>query len=221
MCRFLMVKSNFDFQPGELALAFSEMCRKSRSLEGDWQGDGWGLSYLSDDGNWVLKKSIKPVWEEKATFKSLAAGRFFLFHARSSSFPEQRNCLDYNQPFCSGPYSFVFNGFIKGICLPFPVKGEIGSQKIWNMLQSYLKSEPPEEALGRLKGTIIKHSRGVQALNVGLADKQNIYALCYYSSHPEYYALWSFESPSLKLISSEPLPIYDFKPLASGAILNL
>lgn len=221
MCRFLMVKSKFAFQPGKLPVAFSEMCRKSRSLEGDWQGDGWGLSYLSDSGNWVVKKSIKPVWEEEAKLKSLPAGRFFLFHARSSSFPEQRNCLDYNQPFCSEPYSFVFNGFIKGICLPFPVRGEIGSQKIWNMLQSYLRSEPPEKALGRLKETVIKHSRGVQAMNVGLADKQNIYALCYYSSHPEYYALWSFESPSLKLISSEPLPPYDFKPLPSGASLKL
>lgn len=129
MCRFFMIKSETPLKIEGFLMKFSEVCKNSRTPDGDWQGDGWGISYTGDKNEWIIYKSINPIWEEKDQIKKIPESKFFLVHARSSSFENQRNFLEYNQPFIYEKYSFVFNGFVKGISLPFRVKGDIGSQK--------------------------------------------------------------------------------------------
>lgn len=216
-----MVKSQNPVKIESLLEEFAEACRKCRTPDGDWQGDGWGISYLSKENRWVVKKSINPIWEEENIFKSIPESRFFLVHARSSSFGNQREFIEYNQPFVSERYSFVFNGFIKGVSLPFKVKGEIGSQKIWNLLLEFLKKETPRKSLLLLKNYILKNSKTVQALNIGLCDRSNLYALCYFESNPDYYSLFYFKDLSTFIISSEKIYGYDFTNLSSGELAIL
>lgn len=221
MCRFLMFKSKKPQKIEDLLEKFALACRKSKTPDGDWQGDGWGISYLSRENGWVVKKSINPIWEEKDVFKSIPESRFFLVHARSSSFENQRKLIEYNQPFISERYSFVFNGFIRGVSLPFKIKGEIGSQKIWNLLLELLKKETPQNSLLLLKNIILKNSKTVHALNIGLCDGSNIYALCYFESNPDYYSLFSSKDSSNLIISSEKIYGYEFRKLSSGELVIL
>ncbi len=168
-------------------------------------------TYLQEN-NWIVKKSISPIWEDIDILKSIPDSKFFLIHARSSSFPNHKNKIEYNQPFISGKFSFVFNGFIKG---------EIGSQKIWNLLLKFLERNPTKESLILLKNEILKNSKNVFAINIGLCDKKNIYVLCYFETNPEYYSLLSSQNSSLYIISSEKICGYEFKNLDSGELVIL
>ncbi len=209
-----MVKSKNPVKIEGMLEEFAEACQKSRTPDGDWQGDGWGISYLGKENEWLAKKSINPIWEEKDVFKLIPESRFFLIHARSSSFHNQKNNIEYNQPFISGKYSFVFNGFIRGVSLPFKIKGEIGSQKIWNLLRELLKKETPQKSLLLLKDIILKNSKTVHAFNIGLCDRSNIYALCYFESNPDYYSLFASKGSSTFIISSEKIYGYEFRNLS-------
>ncbi len=214
-----MVKSEKPLKIEGFLIKFSEACKKSRTPDGDWQGDGWGISYLGSKNEWIVYKSINPIWEEEEEFKKIPESKFFLVHARSSSFESHRNFLEYNQPFVSGKYSFVFNGFIKGISLPFKIKGEIGSQKIWNLLLELLEGESPEKSLYILKEIILKNSKNVQALNIGLCDGKNLYGLCYYEFHPDYYSLFYNKNHSISMVSSERISGFDFRRFSPGEVV--
>ncbi|MGQ9619076.1 MAG: class II glutamine amidotransferase [Candidatus Aminicenantia bacterium] len=216
-----MIKSTSLFCGREILREFAENCERIKTPEGDWQGDGWGIAYEYED-RWHVLKSTRPIWEEKKFLEYLPESRFFILHARSASFQNQKNFIDYNQPFVSEPFSFVFNGFIKGVSIPFKTKGEIGSQRIWYIIQNLLKNNSPENSLAKLKNLILGNSKSVFALNVGLCDMENIYALCFFRENPEYYTLFYSKTPSLTLISSIAIiKNYDFKKLKSGEIVIL
>ena len=220
MCRFLMVKSQNPLNPAKILEKFAEMAKKSTAPDGDWQGDGWGISWLGYDQEWKLKKSINPMWKEKDVFSQIPESSLFLAHVRSASFHHHKEVLDYNQPFLREPYAFVFNGHLKRVSFPFQVDGNIGSQKVWTLLYDLLKLSDPRKSLFRLKETLEKNSQCIQALNVGLCDKKNIYAYCQYSDHPDYYNLQFHESLSLKIISSETFEGYDFQPFLSNTVMT-
>lgn len=214
-----MIKSETPLKIEGFLMQFSEACKNSRTPDGDWQGDGWGISYTGNKNEWIIYKSINPIWEDKEKFKKIPESKFFLVHARSSSFENQRNFLEYNQPFISEKYSFVFNGFVKGISLPFRVEGDIGSQKIWNLLLKLLERENSEKSLVILKEIILKNSRKVQALNIGLCDGKNLYSLCYYEPHPDYYSLFYTKNHSISIVSSERISGFDFRKFSPGEVV--
>jgi len=219
MCRFLIIKSSAPIHAGEILRKFARMAERSRAPDGDWQGDGWGVSWLDDKENWQSIKSINRVWHETYLFSTIPESRFFLAHARSASFAQHKNVLAYNQPFVRDPYSFVFNGLLKGVRFPSSVPGEIGSQKIWNLLIRLLSNHEERESLDILQALLEGKSRAVQALNIGLCNRKNFYVYCQYLEHPEYYHLQFFESSSLKIVCSEPLGGYDFQPVLVNKVL--
>ena len=220
MCRFLLIKSQTAIQPAELLQKFSAMAKNSKTFDGDWQGDGWGVSWKNENG-WSLKKSLKPIWEDEAVFTIIPASTHFLIHARSASFPHHKDIIEFNQPYIAGTYAFVFNGLLKGVALPHPVEGKIGAQKIWNILQEYLQNNSPETSLELVKEYLLKHTKFIQALNIGLSDGVNNYGLCQYGANPEYYSLHSYRSDSLSLLSSEPLEGFSFQKVENGQVVSL
>lgn len=203
MCRFLLAKSKQPIQPQDMLFSFSSMVKKSRAFDGDWQGDGWGIAWLDDANVWQLQKSLHPLWEDEHIFATFPKTRLFLIHARSASFPQHKNNIVYNQPYIAQPYAFVFNGLLKGVRLSSSISGTIGAQKIWSLLQNIIKNNTPQAALTKVKTALMKNSKEIQALNIGLADKKNIYALCFYSNHPTYYQLHYTREDNLSLICSE------------------
>lgn len=182
------------------------MSQASKSLDGDWQGDGWGVAWLNHENQWERYRSLFPVWEDQTAFEQVPATHTLVVHARSASFPYQKGVLEYNQPYVAGPYAFVFNGLIKGVHLP-PIPGQIGAQKIWHLLQQELAHTDPTTALQRLKLLLAQGSREVVALNIGLATPNNLYDLNEFSHHPDYYTLHHWKTGEADVICSEPLAL--------------
>lgn len=222
MCRFLLLKTSQPLQPTALLGAFAEMARQS-TAEGEavWQGDGWGVSWLTDHQQWQSYKSLQPIWTEQADFATLPASRRWVVHARSASFPQHKGVLAYNQPYQHGPYTFVFNGLLRGVKLPQRVAGTIGAQKIWGLLQHYLSRQPPVEALQQLGQTLLTHTQEIKALNIGLADSNHCYAFCTFAAHPTYYTLQRHCSAELQMICSEPLHGYAFEAVMPDEVVMI
>lgn len=221
MCRFLMIKSRSTFQPREILAGFSEMARQSKALDGDWQGDGWGIGWQDKNHHWQIKKSIRPIWEDEVCFGDIPSGRQFLIHARSASFPAHKNNPDFNQPFTHGRFAFLFNGLIKGVSLPYSIPGKIGSEKVWFILSGLISRKSPEVAFLELRNLLSEHSHSIKAMNIGLSDGISMYAICHYEKFPEYYNLQYYESNATKMICSEPLRGYAFVPVRPGQTVIL
>ncbi len=195
------------------------MAEKSKAFDGDWQGDGWGFSWLDKKNKWQLYRSLKPIWKNVQSFNRLSTKtKMFAIHARSATFPHHKGDIEFNQPYINGQYAFVFNGYLKDVSLSIP--GRIGAEKIWNLLQKILKKKQPVEALETVKNILKKNTKQIQALNIGFSNGKKIYALSYYTKHPEYYRLRYLKTRELSLISSEPIAKYDFQETASGSILS-
>ncbi len=218
MCRFLLVKSKKTIDPVPFLRDFADMAKKSKAFDGDWQGDGWGVSWLDDKG-WNRYRSLKPVWQDTAAFDRIHSTKLLMVHARSASFPQHKHNIEFNQPYIENPYSFVFNGFLMGVRLSLP--GKIGAEKIWNYLKTLLLKKNPVDALEKTGLLLKKNSRTVQALNIGLSDGKHLYALNYFTKHPQYYRLHRHKDSNLSVICSEPLELIELSPTESGTILSL
>ena len=226
MCRFLVVKSSRSTNLQPILSSFIVMAKKSHAFDGDWQGDGWGYSWLDKNNNWKIYKSLLPIWQDThltslptEIVNQIYMSKILIVHARSASFPQHKNVIEYNQPYITEPYSYVFNGLLKGVSLSLP--GSIGAQKIWNLLQEQIKKHRLENALERTKIILQKNCKELQAINIAFSDKKNIYTLCYYSKHEEYYQLHHYKESKFQFISSEPLLGYSSTPIFSNQIIKL
>jgi predicted glutamine amidotransferase len=212
MCRFLMIKSASPVIPREFLEPFAELAERSPAPDGDPQADGWGISWTDESGLWQARKFTEPIWESAPRFVEFPGSRSICIHARSASAPGLKNDVDFNQPFVDGRYAFVFNGFLEGISLPFPVPGRIGSQKIWELVRARLSDAGGRQSLAEVHGLLNRRSRRVQALNMGLSNADKLYALCQYDGHEDYYRSRVYDSPELRMICSGPLAGFAFLP---------
>jgi len=198
------------------------MSKNSRAPDGDWQGDGWGMTWLNSEGVWETYKSLNPIWLDYDKFEKLPATSHLVLHARSASFPAHKGVLAYNQPFNNHDYIFVFNGIIKGVKFNRLIPGKIGAQKIWSLLQEKLsKSINLQKALKDLSKDIYKHSQKVEALNVGLLSRTQMFAICNFmpnSAIPDYHRLFYYKDDHSSIICSEPIPGYEFKAFERGEV---
>lgn len=204
MCRFLLVKSKIPIKPSALLMQFSKMAKTSKALDGDWQSDGWGIAWIDSDNKWQLKKSLLPVWKDTRSFSKFPKTSVFVVHARSASFPNHKGVIEFNQPYITGSYAFVFNGLLKGVSLP-KVPGKIGAEKIWYLLERELRKNSVVEALKKTKALLLKNSKEIIALNIGLASNKKLYTLNYFTKYPKYYSLHHHQKNGLEIICSEPL----------------
>ena len=218
MCRFLLAKSKLSINPEKILKSFARMAEKSKAFDGDWQGDGWGFSWLGNN-KWQEYKSLKPIWKEKNKFAKFPETNIFSIHARSASFPQHKNNIEYNQPYINESYSYVFNGLLKGVTLSLP--GDIGAQKIWSLLNVYLKKINLTQSLYKTSDILKKNSRNIQALNIGVAGKNTISAYCHFTAHPNYYSLQYSDNSDIKIICSEAINGFKFKSLPTNSLITL
>lgn len=218
MCRFLLCKSKQRIYPKKILNSFSQVVQNSKTYDGDWQGDGWGFSWF-ENMRWQVYKSFNPIWEEREKFKEFPELSIFSIHCRSASFPQHKNNVEYNQPFINESYSYVFNGLLKGVRLSLP--GDIGAQKIWLLINEYLKKMNLSQSIYETVDILKKNTRHIQALNMGLAGNNTISAYCYFTEYPQYYSLKYSDNSDTKIISSELIVGYNFTSLLSNSSITL
>jgi len=221
VCRFLMIRSTSPFRPDAVLEKFAAMAERSRAPDGDWQGDGCGIAWRADNEQWHAHTSLRPIWEEAMVFSGIPATTACVVHARSASFPDHKNVPDFNQPFVRGHHSFVFNGLLRNVSMPFQVEGRIGSQKIWALLERFLKGQDPAKALNILVSVLQGRSQHVQALNLGLFSGARMLAFCNYAAFPEYYQLYCHRTPTITMVCSEALDGQPFYPLPVNEVTEL
>lgn len=220
MCRFLIVKTTDAVSPEPFLTAFAAMARRSQALDGDWQGDGWGIRLFRNNA-WEGHTSLAPVWEDSAVFPTLPPARIFMAHARSASFARDKGDIEFNQPYVSGQKAFVFNGLLKGVQLPYPLPGTIGAQKIWSLFLQQGQQEDTATAFSRTIDVLQQYTRAIQALNLGISDGHHVWAYTHFAAHPDYYNVRIHRSRQLAVICSEPIDGYQFVPLPQRTIVSL
>lgn len=212
MCRFLIVKSKEDFDPRPLLREFSLACQKSRTPEGDWQGDGWGVSWITE-GGWRIYKSLSPAWKDNQT-PAIPRTKLLVVHARSASFPGQKGNLNFNQPYIEDGTCFIFNGLLRKVRLDVP--GEIGAQKIWWLLRKQGKGL--SRSLRETKELLYENSESIRGLNMALVRDGEVSVLCDYSEDKEYFTLWYGRHNGSLVVCSLQLPGYNLKPMKKGVV---
>jgi predicted glutamine amidotransferase len=222
MCRFLLAASDTLFEARTLLHPFAELAERSTTRDGEFQGDGWGYGWR-DDGQWHIRKSLAPVWTERAVFATTPSTQSFIAHARAASFDLHKDDVQFNQPFVSadGRWVFVFNGLLRGVKLPYKVPGVIGAQKIWNLLQQLLIDAAPQEALTHLRDLLRAHAQRVQACNIGLSDGTRLHALTLFDERPTYYQLLAGRCDGVNVIASAPLDGFIMQPLPMGEVVSI
>ena len=220
MCRFLIVRSRADIQPAPLLDTFAQMCAVSRGPAGGRQADGWGVAWRLGE-TWQLRKSLQPIWDEAHAFAQLPESQLWVVHARGASFDEHRGQLSHNQPYVSDSLCFVFNGMLRGVRLPMKTVGEIGAQKIFALVRRALESQDGEHALRWLDDILVRHSRQVIGLNIGIVQANRIYLLCEYGQDAAYFGLNYVRDEDFTIVCSEKLPGFQWQTMAKGQVLAL
>jgi predicted glutamine amidotransferase len=218
MCRFLAAVADAPLATHELLTAFAEMAETSRSPDGDRQGDGWGVAWLAEDGEWQRYRSLAPVWEDRASFTRVPAATALAVHARSASFAADRGRLAHNQPYLLGRQAFVFNGLLTGVSLPGRRPGEIGAQRLARLLSSFLRRDAPAEALARLHALLLRRAVAVPALNLAVCGAQEVTAISHFETHPEYYRLHHARDNGSTLLCSQPILGLAWRPLPNRTV---
>jgi len=216
MCRFLLIKSEKEFDIKNFLSPFAIKCKENK----EWQGDGWGISWLNPRNEWKTFKFLSPIWEDAAKFEKISKSKMFIVHARSSTFEKDKHNIEFNQPFVKDDFAFVFNGEIKGV-QGIKVPGKIGSQKIFNLILKYYRlTNKMEKAIEQTKNLIEKNSKEIKALNLGISDKKNFFVLCKFSRDPDYYTLY-YLTNNIVIVTSEKIPGFEFLPMKNDEILVL
>jgi predicted glutamine amidotransferase len=208
MCRILCVSGRKSFLIRPHLEVFSDIAQHSR----EYQGHGWGCSWLSGDG-WHHYHDIRPIWEDPQ--RDFGETTVFLAHARSA-FRDEGIEVANNMPFFDDEHVFIFNGELQGVRIK--EQGRIGAEKIFNYIKRFDKGDT-FEALKRALGVIQKKTRYVRALNVIMASRQRIYSSCLFGESPEYFQLQCIQRDGLRIICSRAYPgETNWQPIDNGDI---
>lgn len=217
MCRFLVVKSSQKQNHQKLINQFSLMCQKSKTLDGDWQGDGWGLVWLDQENNWQRYRSLKPVWKDKENQK-VPETNMLMVHARSATFKTQLGNLSFNQPYIKNKSAFVFNGHVRGVRLNQKVAGKVGAEKIFNLILRQ-NSHSPAKAIKKVHQLINSKAEQIHGFNLGLTDKKYFYVFSDFTEGEEYFSIRSYNSKKLKMICSEEFGSFNWKKVIRNKVI--
>lgn len=221
MCRFLAIKSNQQINNRAILFDFSRACARSRTIEGDRQGDGWGVSWLDDDSNWQSYHSLQAIWKDEQQLAIIPPTTQLLVHARSASFDDHKNDVSVNQPYLQDEYAFAFNGVVYGVKLQKRVAGKTGSQKIFNLLKNDLQNQSPSQALTKTWQLLKNNSKGIKGFNCVLSNQDQLYIWSDYGDASGYFQLNYFKNQSHSVVCSERLPGFTWQVVKKKQIIVL
>ena len=174
MCRFLLLSSDEPCEVREVMEQFARMCEQSTCLDGDWQGDGWGVAWWEEHTGWSRHRSLAPVWTEADYGRQVPATRRLVVHARAASFPEHKGDLAFAQPLRA-----------RAVCLRVqrphrrrapaarhedPRRHRGGENLVSWYGNGWTKAWSLRDALAWVYAFLERHSRRIQGCNMGLSD---------------------------------------------------
>lgn len=195
MCRLMCVKNQEPFDIGERLSHLADIARNSP----EYQGHGWGCAYIVD-GEWRSYHDIKPIWEDDLT--RFGATTLLLGHARSA-FRDENIVVENNMPFADDRYVFAFNGELRGVRIS--AEGRIGAEKVFNFVKRFDKGDMAA-AMRKGMDVIVRRTRYVRAMNMIIADRENVYVGSLFNEQPEYFRLRAREGHRGFIVSSETVP---------------
>ncbi len=195
MCRLLCVKNQKPFDIGDRLSYLADIARNSP----EYQGHGWGCAYIVG-GEWRVYHDIKPIWEDDLT--RFGDTTLLLGHARSA-FRDENIVVENNMPFSDDRYVFAFNGELRGVRIS--AEGRIGAEKVFNFVKRFDKGDMAA-AMRKGMDVIVRRTRYVRAMNMIIADRENVYVGSLFNEQPEYFRLRALQSDGGFTVSSETVP---------------
>lgn len=224
MCRILLVRSNSPFNIIEQLQPFAAIAENSR----EYQGHGWGCSWLTEERQWQHYHNIQPVWQDdlsrfSASASALASASapastsaltstLLLVHARSA-FRDEGIAVENNMPFFDGESVFIFNGELRGVKIKS--EGRIGAEKIFNYIRRMDKGDKLQ-ALDKAVSIINRRTQYVRAMNILMSDGEQCLVSSTYNEDPDYFQMYRSERDGIERVCSEPFPGHsDWQPIAN------
>jgi predicted glutamine amidotransferase len=214
---------------GIIAMAKDETQQHELNREqgrGTWQhDDGWGISFLDNDQQWVVHKSTLPIFEDPDVeqFRDIITNAVVL-HVRKKIGSEKD--LKNTHPFTVDspePVVFCHNGYVEEeiqYAEKFQAKGETDSEKLF---YSILTDMHGSNAVGAVRKNF-KRYRKLKGTNIILASKNHTVVAVRRNQFPEYYQMQIGQTEEQVIISSEALitlPRLAWAPVAQGEILRI
>ncbi len=194
MCRILFAKETNSFNVTKYLLPFSKMCKESK----EYQGHGWGFSYL-ENNRWKTLKQIEPIWE--SVFPKNIISNQLVIHTRSA-FEDKGIVIENNMPFGNEETVFAFNGELRKTKLN--IEGRIGAEKIFNFINR-LKKENYYDAIKRAVKIINKRTEYVRAMNFIISETNETFVYSDFNEDAEYFTLQQLSDKDKKIICSQKL----------------
>lgn len=195
MCRLLFVESTTEFKIEDHLNIFAGICKNSK----EFQGHGWGCSYLQN-GNWEHYKNISPIWEDNLT--QFPSSTRLIVHARSA-FQDKDIRVENNMPFYDDENIFIFNGELHGVKIK--AEGRIGAEKIFNFIKRFDNGDM-NNALSKGVEIIIKRADYVKAMNIIIANKDQVFVSSNFNEEEEYFTMSYKKDDDQLIICSVPYP---------------
>ena len=195
MCRILFAKESETFNVLKYLSPFAMMCKQSK----EYQGHGWGFSYLQND-KWKTLKQITPIWESDLP-QDITTNRLVI-HARSA-FEDKGIVIENNMPFGDENIVFAFNGELRKTKLN--IEGRIGAEKIFNFIKRLNKGNM-KEAIERAVKIIERRTEYVRAMNFIISSQNETYIYSDFNEDEKYFTLQQFNEKEAQIICSQILP---------------
>ncbi len=211
MCRLLSFIASDLIDPSKILEDFARAC----SISKEYQGHGWGISYLdTESGEWKLRKEINPIWE--SNFGVIPPTNQFFVHARSA-FKDEGITIENNMPFEDENYIFIFNGELRGVKLN--VEGRIGAEKLFNFMKKFFYLGV-EEGIRKAMGIVNKRTQYIRGSNFMIYDKntQTLYINSKFNEDSEYFSLERLDIEGGFIISSLKFTDGDWSSLPNNSL---
>lgn len=199
MCRLLAVKSSRAFEVAPHLRALAHVARRSK----EYQGHGWGCARFTARRQWSVYRNIMPIWEDDpAQFDDTT---LLLAHARSA-FRNEGITVENNMPFHDERYAFIFNGELHGVRIR--ERGRIGAEKVFQVIKRFDDGDL-RAALAKAMQIIRKKTRYVRAMNIVMADHQQVCVGTLFNDDADYFTLHTRTTDCGVVVCSEPYPSQD------------
>ncbi|HLD39820.1 MAG TPA: class II glutamine amidotransferase [Candidatus Nanoarchaeia archaeon] len=221
MCRMIIASGKINpkqILDSLILMAKDENSRHERNQEkgpGSYQHpDGWGIAYLDQKGDFVIKKSEKAIFADPEVQKlSDINTNFMIAHVRKKAGSE--TSIHNTHPFEAyhrllGEGVFCHNGFIEDEIKFHPkykLEGKTDSEKLFYSILSDINDNKPENIARVIRNNLKTYTK-TQGTNVVLSTKEKTFVGLRKNELPKYYGMVLGEGIHFVLISSEKLKTF-------------